>query len=115
MPLLTFWTLRSIGLPMSFYDWWMCQQWVVFIELMGHSGLRIHGAPPNVASWFLSIFDAELVIEDHDLHHRKGWRTSANYGKQTRLWDKAFGTCGERIESRPENVDYVNTVKAPLF
>lgn len=115
IPLLTFVSLRLMGLPMGFYDWWICHQFVVFAELAGHSGLRIHATPPSTVSWLLRLFDAELVIEDHDLHHRKGWKKSYNYGKQTRLWDRIFGTCHERIEDLKENVDYVNTVSMPVF
>ena len=56
-----------------------------------------------------------LVSEDHDLHHRKGYRKAHNYGKQTRLWDRIFGTCHERIESREENVDYDTRVVVPIL
>ena len=63
----------------------------------------------------MRLFDAELVIEDHDLHHRKGWRKSFNYGKQTRIWDRVFGTCTNRIEAVPSNIDYGNTVIMPVF
>ncbi|WFD31083.1 hypothetical protein MSPP1_002115, partial [Malassezia sp. CBS 17886] len=52
----------------------------------------------------------ELVVEDHDLHHRFGWKHSENYGKQTRLWDKWFGTHGERLETRDDRVDWSTTV-----
>jgi sterol desaturase/sphingolipid hydroxylase (fatty acid hydroxylase superfamily) len=57
----------------------------------------------------------ELCVEDHDLHHRQGWRKSHNYGKQTRVWDRLFGTCGTRIESVPDNVDYVNQAYMPIM
>lgn len=115
IPLLAFATLKVVGLPMSFHEWYICYQYVVFSEIIGHSGLRVHGGAPSTVNWILQIFDAELVIEDHDLHHRYGWRKSHNYGKQTRLWDKVFGTCRERIESQRENVDYENRVTFPLF
>jgi sterol desaturase/sphingolipid hydroxylase (fatty acid hydroxylase superfamily) len=100
---------------MGFYEWWICHQYVVFAELAGHSGLRVHASPPSTLSWLLRWFDAELVIEDHDLHHRKGWKKSHNYGKQTRLWDRVFGTCCDRIESVQGNVDYVNQSPMPLY
>jgi hypothetical protein len=32
----------------------------------------VHATPPSTLSFALRWFDAELVIEDHDLHHRKG-------------------------------------------
>jgi sterol desaturase/sphingolipid hydroxylase (fatty acid hydroxylase superfamily) len=54
-----------------------------------------------------------LIIEDHDLHHRKGYRKSSNYGKQTMLWDRLFGTKTPRLES--ENVDFDLEVHMPLF
>lgn len=115
VPLLTYSCLKLVGLPMSFYEWWICQQYVVFSEIIGHSGLRLHLTAPSPVSWLLEMGGAALVVEDHDLHHRKGWRKSHNYGKQTRLWDTVFGTTHERIESSFENVDYTNTAEMPLW
>jgi sterol desaturase/sphingolipid hydroxylase (fatty acid hydroxylase superfamily) len=115
IPLLAWGTLRLMGLPMSFYEWWICHQYVVYAELAGHSGLRVHASPPSTLTWLLKYFNAELIIEDHDLHHRKGWKKSHNYGKQTRLWDRIFGTCHERIECPETNIDYKNTAIMPLY
>ncbi|KAF7592932.1 hypothetical protein BBP40_012256 [Aspergillus hancockii] len=115
VPVMTYFSLKLLGLPMGFYEWWICHEYVAFAEVLGHSGLRVHLTVPSTLSWFLQFFDAEIVIEDHDLHHRKGWRKSHNYGKQTRLWDRIFGTCTERIESVERNIDYVNTARMPLF
>ncbi|KAL1847157.1 hypothetical protein Plec18167_001999 [Paecilomyces lecythidis] len=115
IPFLAYGTLKLIGMPMSFYEWYICYQYVVFSEIIGHSGLRIHGGAPSTVNWILEIFDAELVIEDHDLHHRYGWRQSHNYGKQSRLWDRIFGTCRERVEGHKGNIDYDNRVTFPLF
>ncbi|KAI2787266.1 Fatty acid hydroxylase vlmA [Penicillium oxalicum] len=115
VPLMTWITLRTMGMPMGFYEWWICHQYVAFAEVFGHSGLRVHLTVPSTLSWLLQWLDAEIVIEDHDLHHRKGWRKSHNYGKQTRLWDKIFGTCTERVESVADNVDYTNVARMPLF
>jgi sterol desaturase/sphingolipid hydroxylase (fatty acid hydroxylase superfamily) len=115
IPLMTYYSLRLMGLPFGFYEWWICYQYVVFAELAGHSGLRVHTSPPSTLTWLLRLCDAELVIEDHDLHHRKGWKKSHNYGKQTRLWDRIFGTCHDRIESSKDNVDYGNQVTMPLL
>jgi sterol desaturase/sphingolipid hydroxylase (fatty acid hydroxylase superfamily) len=114
IPLLTWATMRFLGMPMGFFEWWICYQYVGFAELFGHSGIRIAGVPPSTLSWLLRIGGWELVIEDHDLHHRKSWKMSGNYGKQTRLWDKIFGTCKTRIESTKENIDYNNRVKLSL-
>ncbi|EED22806.1 conserved hypothetical protein [Talaromyces stipitatus ATCC 10500] len=79
------------------------------IPFLTYISLKAMGLP-------MGFYDcAEIVIEDHDLHHRKGWRKSHNYGKQTRLWDRIFGTCHERIESIDSNIDYVNTAYMPVF
>ncbi|KAL2858083.1 hypothetical protein BJX68DRAFT_160018 [Aspergillus pseudodeflectus] len=115
VPFLTYMTLKAFGLPMSFYEWWVCHQYIAFTEVLGHSGLRLHGNAPSTLGWLLDLLGADIVIEDHDLHHRKGYRKSYNYGKQTRLWDRIFGTCHDRIESARDNVDYVNTAAMPLF
>jgi sterol desaturase/sphingolipid hydroxylase (fatty acid hydroxylase superfamily) len=115
IPLLTYGTMKLMGMPMGFYEWWMCHQYIVFAELAGHSGLRLHATTPSPLFWLLQLFHAELVIEDHDLHHRTGWKKSHNYGKQTRLWDRVFGTCKERVESTEDMVDYKNTAVMPWF
>lgn len=115
IPLMTYATLKLMGLPMGFYEWHICNLYLMFSEAAGHSGLRVHAAPPNPFTWLMRIFDADLVIEDHDLHHRKGWRKSHNYGKHTRIWDRVFGTCTDRIESALSNVDYDNPAKMALF
>lgn len=75
----------------------------------------IHLTAPSTLSWLLEMFNVEIVIEDHDLHHRKGWRKSHNYGKQTRLWDRIFGTCCGRIEPAEGKVDYVNQAHMPML
>ncbi|GJN67744.1 fatty acid hydroxylase superfamily protein [Purpureocillium lilacinum] len=115
VPFMTYITLRAMGLPLGFYEWWVCHQYIAYTEVWGHSGIRVHLSPPSTLNWLLSMFDAEIVIEDHDLHHRKGWRKSHNYGKQTRLWDRIFGTCCDRIESTNANIDYVNEATIPLL
>ncbi|KAJ5929195.1 hypothetical protein N7454_007043 [Penicillium verhagenii] len=114
-PLITYGTLKLMGFPMGFYEWWICQQYVVFTEVLGHSGLRMIATAANPWNWLLKLCDMELVIEDHDLHHRKGWKNSHNYGKQTRVWDRLFNTSIPRIEGHAGNIDYVNTAKIPFF
>lgn len=114
VPLLAYITVKyGFGLPMHFHDWWICQAFILYAEIMGHSGLRLYAVTPGLASFVLQFVGCELVIEDHDLHHRKGWRKSSNYGKQTKLWDRLFGTATPRIES--ENVDFGRKVHMPLF
>lgn len=115
VPILTYFTFYALGIPLGFYDWWICHQYVIYTEVFGHSGIRVHVTAPSTLSWLLHLFDAELAVEDHDLHHRKGWRKSYNYGKQTRVWDRVFGTCHDRIESIPANIDYTNQGVVPLF
>ncbi|VUC28077.1 unnamed protein product [Clonostachys rosea] len=115
VPLMTYGTMYLIGIDLGFYEWWICHQFIAFTEVFGHSGLRIHGSPPSTLNWLLQIFGAELVIEDHDLHHRKGWRKSHNYGKQTRLWDRIFGTTTERVESVASNIDFETKVYLPIL
>lgn len=114
-PLITYGTLKLMGFPMGFYEWWICQQYVVFTEILGHSGLRMIATAVNPWTWLLRLCDMELVIEDHDLHHRKGWKNSHNYGKQTRVWDRLFNTWIPRVEGHDGNIDYVNTAKIPLL
>lgn len=115
IPLLTFLTLQVFGLKLDFYEWYICNVYLNFAEALGHSGLRIMGYVPNPLTPLLMLFGAELAIEDHDLHHRKGWKSSFNYGKQTRLWDRVFGTCTGRVECMPDNIDYENTATMPWF
>lgn len=115
IPLLTWGTMKLMGLPMGFYDWWVCYEFVVFSEIFGHSGLRVRANPPSTLSWLLRYFNSDLVIEDHDLHHRQGWKKSANYGKQTRLWDRIFGTLRDRVECTDDNIDWDNKVDMPIF
>lgn len=115
IPFLAWGVMKLVGFPMGFYEWWICHQYVVFSELAGHSGLRVLASPPSTVDWLLSYWDVNLVVEDHDIHHRHGWKKSGNYGKQTRLWDYVFGTCRERIECTPKNIDYNTKVNMPLF
>jgi len=115
VPLMTYASMKMMGFPMGFFDWWICQQYIVFTELFGHSGVRLWTTPPSTNAWFLNMVGAELCTEDHDLHHRQGWRHSANYGKQTRFWDKLFNTCGRRIESIDNVVDWDQPVYPKYF
>lgn len=115
IPMMTYGTMKFLGFPMGFYEWWVCQQYVVVTEVLGHSGLRMELTAVNPWTWFLKLFDMELMLEDHDLHHRKGWKSSYNYGKQTRVWDRLFNTCLPRVEGHRDNIDYVNTAELPLI
>ncbi|KAJ5547242.1 hypothetical protein N7494_004827 [Penicillium frequentans] len=114
-PLLAYGTMKLMGFPMGFYEWWICQACVVFTEVMGHSGLRMIRPAVSPWGWLLKLCDMQLVIEDHDLHHRKGWKNSHNYGKQTLVWDRLFNTSIPRIEGHRDNIDYVNLAEFPLL
>ncbi|KAH8168256.1 fatty acid hydroxylase superfamily protein [Sarocladium implicatum] len=83
IPFMAYATMRAVGMPMGFYEWWIAHQFVMFAELAGHSGIRIHIPPPNPVTFVLRWFDCELLIEDHDLHHRQGWKKSGNYVQMT--------------------------------
>ncbi|KAK3181844.1 hypothetical protein K4F52_006911 [Lecanicillium sp. MT-2017a] len=115
VPFLAFWTLRLVGLKLGFYDWWLAFQYVAFAELMGHGGVRVTAPVPSPFESLYEALGLELVVEDHDLHHRRGYRKSANYGKQTRVWDVLFGTAGSRIEATQGNIDYNNRVNISIF
>ncbi|KAJ1034614.1 hypothetical protein NDA18_001470 [Ustilago nuda] len=95
----------------NFTTWWICTCYILFIEASGHSGLR--GYFQNPATWFLRYVGAELCLEDHDIHHRNGWKKSGNYGKQTRLWDAIFGTMKERIEGTADNINWNDHMDVP--
>lgn len=115
IPFMTYLSFRAFGIPLDFYAWFIAHQYIAFTEAGGHSGLRLNITAASPFEMILQYFNAEIVIEDHDLHHRKGWRKSHNYGKQTRLWDRIFGTCHDRIELRADNIDYINQARIPLF
>lgn len=111
IPLLAYLTLRSFT-TFTFYDWLFCAWYVTFVELAGHSGLRVNATSP--ASFLLPPMGLEIVPEDHDLHHRKGWKASGgNYCKQSRVWDYVFGTTMERQECIPANLDKTAKLKVP--
>lgn len=115
IPALTYATFWVTGYPLGFYEWWVCLQYITYPEVVGHSGLRVYVTPPTPISWLLQLLGVELVLEDHDLHHRKGWKKAVNYGKQTRIWDRLFGTCGERIETVQDNMDGENKLHIPIL
>jgi len=81
--------------------------YITYTEVVGHSGVRLC-QPQPVTGPILRPFGMDMVGEDHDLHHRNGWRKSFNHGKQTRIWDKLLSTAraGPRLEMVDENVDW---------
>ncbi|GAA6033027.1 hypothetical protein JCM8097_000107 [Rhodosporidiobolus ruineniae] len=86
----------TLLVPMSFSEQWMTLCYTIYVEMMGHSGVRSHWCHPVL--WMLEPLGMGLAVEDHDLHHRHG-KSGLNYGKQTRVWDRIYGTCAERIET----------------
>lgn len=115
IPSLGFFTMRALGFPMGFYETWICHQYLLFTESLGHSGLRVYAAGPSTLSMLWRYLGVEGIIEDHDLHHRTGWKKSHSYGKHQGLWDVLFGTNSHRLECKEENIDWNNPVKYPLF
>lgn len=115
MPLLTFLAMRAVfgGARFDFYHWWVCQSYVLFTESVGHCGVRVRGSPPTTFGWLWETLGVELLIEDHDMHHRRGSKKSFNYGKQTLVWDSLFGTVYKREES--QMVDYSMVAYLPLL
>ncbi|PRP74136.1 hypothetical protein PROFUN_06461 [Planoprotostelium fungivorum] len=88
--------LTALCIPMTFHELYISILITLYVEAMGHSGMRADWGHP-VLDPVLRPFNLHLVIEDHDLHHRHG-KGGKNYGKQSRLWDTLFNTRGERIE-----------------
>lgn len=107
IPALTWLTWR-----IDFATWFGTTVYILYVEAFGHSGIRAYFQIPT--TWPLRFLGCELCIEDHDLHHRQGWKKSGNYGKQTRLWDAIFGTCKPRIESTQQNIDWNLSTPPPL-
>ncbi|SJX61489.1 related to ERG25-C-4 methyl sterol oxidase [Sporisorium reilianum f. sp. reilianum] len=95
----------------NFATWWVSTCYILFIEASGHSGLRGYFQNPTV--WWLRYLGCELCLEDHDIHHRHGWKKSGNYGKQTRLWDRVFGTMKDRIEGTWDNLNWDDPMDVP--
>lgn len=115
IPALSFFGMKAIGLEMGFYSYFVSHMYVWFTELLGHSGLRVHLYAASPISGLLGWLGVELALEDHDLHHRTGWKKSHNYGKQSRVWDTIFGTTTKRIECTETNVNYNDIASFPLF
>ncbi|WFD00022.1 hypothetical protein MYAM1_002768 [Malassezia yamatoensis] len=97
--------LTYMAYPIGFDAFYIWTLYFNSIEIMGHSGVRAY-YPGVLTSILLRPFGTEIVVEDHDLHHRFGWRDSHNYGKQSMLWDTLFGTASDRFETHAENIDW---------
>ncbi|KAK4052010.1 hypothetical protein OIO90_004540 [Microbotryomycetes sp. JL221] len=82
--------------PMTFHETYLMICYCTYVEIFGHTGIRADWPLP-IAGPVLAPFGLDLIIEDHDLHHRYG-KSGRNYGKQTRVWDVIFGTTCPREE-----------------
>ncbi|KAN0061984.1 hypothetical protein ACQY0O_005979 [Thecaphora frezii] len=82
---------------MSFIELWLVVCYTLYVEALGHSGIRAVWPHP-ILGMVLRPFGCELAVEDHDAHHRYG-KSGMNYGKQTRIFDRIFGTVSPRIET----------------
>lgn len=97
--------LATLTVPLKFHVWWISAVYILYAEAGSHTGVRVYWTPP-ITGPILYYFNMELLLEDHDLHHRLGWKKSYNYGKQTGIWDSLFGTRRERMEVKREDVDW---------
>ncbi|KAM0746238.1 hypothetical protein T439DRAFT_319235 [Meredithblackwellia eburnea MCA 4105] len=88
----------TLIVPMRFHELYLLICYTAYVEIFGHTGIRAKWHLP-ITGPILSLVGCELIVEDHDLHHRYG-KGGKNYGKQTRVWDVLFGTTAERIEMR---------------
>lgn len=73
IPALTWLILRY-----DFSTWYMCNLYSLWTETYGHSVIRLYWQAP-ASGPFLRPIGAELIHEDHDLHHRKGWKSESYY------------------------------------
>ncbi|KAM3444222.1 hypothetical protein MY4824_000111 [Beauveria thailandica] len=103
----------ACGDRFDLYHWWVCQAYVLFSESTAHSGVRLLLNPPATLGWLWDRFDLALAVEDHGMHHRRGSKKSFDYGKQTRVWDRLFGTVYPREET--PHVDRTKVVWFPML
>jgi sterol desaturase/sphingolipid hydroxylase (fatty acid hydroxylase superfamily) len=73
----------------SLFQFKMLSVYKTFIEISGHSGKYNNSTSFTQCVWLAKIFNIELGIKNHDLHHSLN---NCNYSKRFSLWDKVFGT-----------------------
>ena len=92
--------LSTLVVPLNFPELWITAAYMLYVEAMGHSGIRAYWTHPILGK-ALRLVDMDLCIEDvsltplhpfsltveadvpdpqHDMHHRKG-RAGRNYCK----------------------------------
>ncbi|KAL8276962.1 hypothetical protein RQP46_010597 [Phenoliferia psychrophenolica] len=104
----------TLIVPMSFHELYLMVCYCSYVEvslseswkgqtgtyssaqILGHTGIRASWEWP-ITGPILRLIGCELIIEDHDLHHRYG-KSGRNYGKQSRFYDVLFGTTTPREE-----------------
>lgn len=67
----------------------MIQHYIVFAEMMGHSGYTVNAADLLLSRYILSKFNMTIDAVHHDYHHQK---CGTNYCKRLGVWDRIFGT-----------------------
>lgn len=88
----------AVSPKMNFIEMWLVICYTLYVEALGHSGIRAYWAHPVLGA-VLAPFGMELTVEDHSNHHLYG-KAGMNYGKQTRVWDRLFGTVDPRRETQ---------------
>ncbi|SGZ26083.1 BQ5605_C024g09831 [Microbotryum silenes-dioicae] len=86
----------TLLVSMNFHELFVLSVYTSYVELLGHTGIRAEWELP-ITGLPLRLIGCNLLIEDHDTHHRFG-KSGRNYGKQSRFWDVLFGTTTDRIE-----------------
>jgi len=67
----------------------MIQHYMVFAEMMGHSGFTVNAEDVVLSRWILSQLGMTINVVHHDYHHQK---CGTNYCKRLGIWDRVFGT-----------------------
>ena len=85
----TFLTIYIFPFHLNYFNYQLIQQYKTLLEISGHSGKVIKSSSFIQFVWLPRIFNIQLKVEDHDLHHTLN---NCNYAKRFILWDKVFGT-----------------------
>lgn len=87
----------ALIVPMSFHELFLVMCYTTYVEILGHTGMRERWSLP-ITGPILQPLGCDLSTERHDMHH-SGGMAGKNYGKQTLLWDKIFGTDVDLVET----------------
>lgn len=126
-------TFASWILPLTFAEGYIAIVYLLYVEMLGHSGIRAYWPHPLLTP-ILKPFDMELAVEDHDLQcvclkpkclfdartataAAAAARTTASRRKSIdssprpwliacrRIWDKLGNSVGERVECTPDVIN----------